>query len=527
MKDLPLLLSAGLLAGLCGCAHSPLKTYQPPSGPTVWNFDGAADPLAAASGSARLSYRDPGNTGWGPAKTAFGSASSLGLPPVNGTDARVMGFPACEPSQGYTITHNSPPNGVYVMDGQVSNYTLIMDLLLPPGNEKKLAALYQTSGGNADEAEMFLETRPGGGIGINWLYSGALRPGTWHRVAWTVQCAVGAGGTGQISKFIDGRFVGGHYTPSDSPQCRWALGPAFHLFTDNALNTGRGFLASLLYADRLFTSGEIAALGRPSGRGADVPGPAPEPVKPAAARRVWVIGHRANTGDTPENTLSGIKQAFDAGADLVEVDVRMSADGVPVLMHDPDVDRTTDGAGPVSGKHFSELRALDAGSWFDRRYAGERVPTLAEALRAAKGRGRLFLDVKGYAMGRAIKNALRHAGVGPEAVWLSQGNSLKVAEDYRKHVPGAPIIWEGARPEKYTPEFLEGLKEKGIVGFDLDKNEVTKDFLDAARAAGMFVTVYTVLDVGQMLKLIELGVDGMETDYPAALDALMPPRQPR
>jgi glycerophosphoryl diester phosphodiesterase len=517
------LLSAFLFSGLCGCAHAPLKTYNKPAGPTVWNF-GGADPLAAAAGSAKLSYRDPAGTGWGPAKTVFGRAAALGLPPVNGTDAAVMGFPACGPAEGYTVTHNSPPNGVYVMGGQVSNYTLVLDLLLPPVSPKAFAPLYQTAADNADEAEMFLETRPGGGLGVNGLYSGALTPGAWHRVAWTVQCALGAGGTGQISKFIDGRFVGGHYTPSDSPHCRWALGPAFHLFTDGGGNTAGGFLASLLFSDRALTSKEIAALGGPSGRGADVAGPAPAAPKPAAARRVLVIGHRANTGDTPENTIAGIKQSFDAGADLVEVDVRMSADGVPVLMHDSEVGRTTDGAGPVSAKFFSELSGLDAGSWFDLRYAGERVPTLADALRAAKGRGRLFLDVKGYAMGRAIKNALKHAGVGPEAVWLSQGNSLGVAEDYRRHVPGAPIIWEGARPETYTPEFLAGLKEKGIVGFDLDKNAVTKEFIAAAHEAGMFVTVYTVLDVGQMLKLIELGVDGMETDYPAALASLLPPR---
>ncbi|MDO8805250.1 MAG: glycerophosphodiester phosphodiesterase family protein [Elusimicrobiota bacterium] len=518
------IISAALALGLSGCAHVPPNFYSAPSGATVWNFTDPADTFAASTGTAKLGYRDPGNTGWGPKGTVFAKAGALKLPLINGLDAPVMAFPAAEPSQGYSVTHNSPPNGVYAREGYVSNYTMVMDLLLKDGGKKYRKSLYQASAGNNNDAEMFVENKPGGGLGAKWNHGGTVSTGTWHRLAWAVQCSVESGGTGQISKFIDGLFAGGQYTPGDGALCGWSLEPVFHLFTDDDGETGPGFLASLLYTDRMLTMQELAALGGPSGRGADVPGPrAPAPAA-LAGRRIQVIGHRANTGNNPENTLAGIRQAFDLGADLVEVDVRLSASGVPVLMHDEDVRRTTNGSGPVTEKTLGELKALDAGSWFDRRYAGEKIPTLAEALREAKGRGKLFLDVKGLDMGRYIKMALKEAGVGQDAVWLSQGSSLDAAANYRKHVPGAPVVWEGTPPAAPTAELFDSLKQKGFAGFDIDYALVTKEFIDAAHSAGMFVSVYTVLDTANMLRMIKLGVDAMETDYPAELNALLPPR---
>lgn len=519
-----ILQASALALVLSSCAHLPPARYAPPAGPTVWNFSFKEAPFSPSSGNASLSYRDPAGTGWGPRETVFGTASALGLPPVNGRDAHVMAFPAARPDQGYTLTHNAPPNGVYVREGAVSNYTLVMDVLFPPGGPESYRALYQTSPGNSNDAEMFSANRKGGGLGVGGIYGGAAGDGAWHRLAWTVQCALGSGGTGQITKFVDGAFAGGQYTPGDGPECRWALGPSFHLFTDDDGETGRGYITSLLFSDRLMTMGEIEALGSPSGLGADVPGPPLPRRPPAARRRVKIIGHRACTGETPENTLAGITRAFDEGADIVEVDVRVSAGGEAVLMHDENVRRTTDGSGRVSSMSLSRLRKLDAGSWFDARYAGEKVPTLEEALLAAKGRGVLFLDIKSPDMGRAVRRALDRAGAGPEDVWLSQADSLTEAADYRRHVPGAPIIWEGVPPEDISPEGLEALKEKGYAGFDLEEELITRSAVEAIHAAGMFVSAYTALDEETMLRLIELGVDAMETDYPAVLDALMPPR---
>src|SRR5271169_2602058 len=100
------------------------------------------------------------------------------------------------------------------------------------------------------------------------------------------------------------------------------------------------------------------------------------------------IGHRGASGEAPENTLAAFDLALRQGADGIEFDVRLSSDGVPVVIHDPRLERTTSGSGHVDDLPLSVLKRLDAGSWFNRRfpkraqnrYAGLKVPTLAEVL---------------------------------------------------------------------------------------------------------------------------------------------------
>ena len=100
-----------------------------------------------------------------------------------------------------------------------------------------------------------------------------------------------------------------------------------------------------------------------------------------------VIGHRGAKGHAPENTLAGIEKAAALGCRWVEFDVKLTADGVVVLMHDDDLGRTTDGKGPVAGATLADLRALDAGRWFSADFTGERVPTLDEAMAVLEARG--------------------------------------------------------------------------------------------------------------------------------------------
>lgn len=111
-------------------------------------------------------------------------------------------------------------------------------------------------------------------------------------------------------------------------------------------------------------------------------------------RPVTIVGHRGTKTFAPENTLAAFDRAIEMGARIVEMDVRMTADGVFVVMHDARVDRTTDGRGPVSGMTLAGIKALDAGSWFDPAFAGERVPTLREALRHVNGRAGVDIDFK-------------------------------------------------------------------------------------------------------------------------------------
>src|SRR6266436_4268205 len=119
------------------------------------------------------------------------------------------------------------------------------------------------------------------------------------------------------------------------------------------------------------------------------------------AERPLVIGHRGFCSIAPENTLPSFELAISAGADLVELDYRHTTDGVPVVIHDAELDRTTDARRrwnerhiKVAAKTVTQIKGLDAGSWFDTKYAGARVPTLAEALDTIQQRNVALIERK-------------------------------------------------------------------------------------------------------------------------------------
>lgn len=107
-----------------------------------------------------------------------------------------------------------------------------------------------------------------------------------------------------------------------------------------------------------------------------------------------LVGHRGACEVAPENTLVSFARALDDGADVIELDVRLTADGHVVVIHDETVDRTTNGQGRVAALTWDALRRLDAGAWFGPQFAGERIPALAEVLAWARGRIRVLIELK-------------------------------------------------------------------------------------------------------------------------------------
>ena len=232
-----------------------------------------------------------------------------------------------------------------------------------------------------------------------------------------------------------------------------------------------------------------------------------------------VIAHRGNSVSAPEDTLAAIREAFDLGVPIVEVDVYLSRDGVPVVFHDETVERTTNGTGVVWEKTLAELKALDAGAWKGPRYAGERIPTLAEALEAARGRGRLLLDLKMEGMGRAIAEVLRRLGMPPESV-LAGTWSPSQANDVAAHLKGAAILAAGDAPTTWDGGYFARERARGIAVLEIGANW-SREFVAAANAHGLAVYAYTINDEPTMRELIEMGVDGIETDDPALLLGLL------
>lgn len=224
-----------------------------------------------------------------------------------------------------------------------------------------------------------------------------------------------------------------------------------------------------------------------------------------------VIAHRGHSVAAPENTLAAIDAAFDAGSDVVEIDVRMSRDGVPVVIHDETVDRTTNGTGPVADQTLAELQRLDAGSWKGRQFAGERIPTLEEALRAAKNRGRVLLDVPIANAGPAIARVLRSVKMSPPQVILATWDASQRAA-FSRQLPDAVMSLAEGAPRHWDANYFVEQKRRGVSFFEIAN--WSPSFIAAAHTHAMPVWVYTVNDEDTMRTLIESAVDGIETDDP-------------
>ena len=160
-----------------------------------------------------------------------------------------------------------------------------------------------------------------------------------------------------------------------------------------------------------------------------------------AARKVkHIVGHRGSCADRPENTLASYRRAIEAGATMMEMDVRLSQDNVLISLHDADVKRTTNGKGLAKDLPFAELRKLDAGTWFDKKYAGETIPTMREILELGKGKIDILLDLqqKDEDYAQRIVAEVRKFGE-PKRIWVGV-RTLEHARQFRKLLPEAKQI---------------------------------------------------------------------------------------
>ena len=231
-----------------------------------------------------------------------------------------------------------------------------------------------------------------------------------------------------------------------------------------------------------------------------------------------VIAHRGASGHAPENTLSAFKKAVAMGATFVETDLQMSRDARLVAIHDATVNRTTNGQGAVHDMTLSELRRLDAGSWFGSEYAGEKIPTLEELLAFSKRNDVVFyLELKpqgSWGGEHALIGALRESGEIPRAVVISFDPS--VVFKLRKIEPTlmTGLLYEGQIEKPLDKAIEVGARQVAVRG-DL----VTPALLSAARKRDLQVVCWTVNHSAHMRALMAAGVDGIMSDYPDRLVA--------
>lgn len=227
--------------------------------------------------------------------------------------------------------------------------------------------------------------------------------------------------------------------------------------------------------------------------------------------RPLVIAHRGASGTRPENTLAAFRHAVALGADMIELDVQLTRDGEVVVLHDTTLDRTTDGRGPVSERTLAELRGLDAGGWFGRAFAGERLPTLAEVLTEIA----IPVNVELKPMGdhglepRALA-VVQAAGAMGRVVFSSFAADALVRLRGLGGDATLAVLWE-CEPLELAIECMERVGARAV---HLRKDAATPHTLARLRALGVGVRVWTVNDQAEMDRLVAAAVDGLFTDYP-------------
>ncbi|KKB64274.1 hypothetical protein WM40_07315 [Robbsia andropogonis] len=228
-----------------------------------------------------------------------------------------------------------------------------------------------------------------------------------------------------------------------------------------------------------------------------------------------VAAHRGGGTLAPENTLEAIDTGARLGHQMIEFDARCGADDIVFLLHDDHVERTTNGSGDASTMPWHRLQALDAGSWFDTRFSGARIPTLADVAERCLALGlHANVEIKpgpglerhtGQAVAREV---LRHWKGSPAAPLLSSFSyeALAAAAEV------APQLPRGMLCENWSDPWREQTQALSCVSLHIHHTELTQARIAEIKEAGLFVLAYTVNEPLRAAELLAWGVDTICTD---------------
>ena len=237
-------------------------------------------------------------------------------------------------------------------------------------------------------------------------------------------------------------------------------------------------------------------------------------VPPAWPCSRW-IAHRGAGKLAPENTLAAFRLGAAHGYRAFECDVKLSADGVPFLLHDATLERTTSGQGTAGDQPWSALSQLDAGSWHSRAHAGEPLPTLAGLARFILANGlQLNIEIKPTPgqetiTGRVVAEQAARLWAGqavPPLLSSFRPEALQGARDTAPHLPRALLL------DSLWPGCLDIAAQLGCVAIVTNHTLMDAALLAKARQAGWLAMVYTVNEPADASRLLALGVDGLITD---------------
>jgi glycerophosphoryl diester phosphodiesterase len=236
-----------------------------------------------------------------------------------------------------------------------------------------------------------------------------------------------------------------------------------------------------------------------------------------------VIAHRGASAYFPENTMAAFKGALEMNAEMIELDVMLSKDGVPVVFHDAVLEDHTNGSGELSDYTLDELKQLDAGSWFSKEFTGEKIPTLEQVLAFAKGKIALNIEIKTEAVSDEVEGGVEEKSLALVKEYGMQEHVLFSSFDYRAithlkqldpSIPAA-LLYNNRNSNKLLPSQL--VSQYKADAFNCSYQQLNRKRLRDIRLNSIPVFVYTVNQKHRMKKMVQLGVSGVFSDKPDLL----------
>ena len=248
---------------------------------------------------------------------------------------------------------------------------------------------------------------------------------------------------------------------------------------------------------------------------------------------VWVIGHRGASRDCPENTIAAFDEALHQGADGIELDLQLSRDGVPVVYHDKTLRKAGGGRKRVAQLDLRDIKRLDAGSWLDKKFRGQHIPTLEEVLARYGRKTRLLLEIKtreGSAgrdrhllLARSVAALVRQTKTSDAAMLLSFDGD--VLEACAGEAPGLRCVLNLKPPRALRETLRERLRP--LFALSVDVRTLTPAFAAAVREAGKPILAYTCNTPRRLERALRAGAIGVLSDRPGWLKTALERSQTR
>ncbi len=244
-------------------------------------------------------------------------------------------------------------------------------------------------------------------------------------------------------------------------------------------------------------------------------------------RDFTIIAHRGASAYYPENTIPSFEGAIAMGADMVELDVQLTSDKEVVVFHDEKISRCTNARGSIADYTLAQLKKLDAGSWYKKKYKNTRIPTLAEVLDICKNRIAVNIEIKTEAVGKMF-----FGGIEEKCLKIAEKSGMRKHMVFSSFDPRAvmhlkqiddtvavAVLFEKRKYGSKLPSDVMDLI--GADAFNCSKSELSNKWMLDITSHGIPVNIYTVDDVRSMKKFIHMGVDGIFTNKPDVLKKVL------